>query len=65
MAANLYKHAKDDLKSALEDSSHVGRLMDLGLEKDIDFCLKFDQYKVIPIYKGNFVSKMKLSDMLF
>ena len=65
MAANLYKHAKDDLKSALEDSSHVGRLMDLGLENDIDFCLQFDQYKVIPIYKGDYVSKMKLSDMLF
>ena len=65
MAANLYKHCKTDLKSALEDSSHVKRLMDLGLEKDIDFCLKFDEYKVIPVYKGDYISKMKLSDMLF
>jgi len=64
MAANLYKHAKTDLKSAIEESSHVKRLMDLGLEKDIDYCLQFDQYKVIPVYKGNYVSKMKLSDML-
>jgi len=64
MTANLYKHYKTNLKSALEDSSHVGRLMDLGLEKDIDFCLKFDEYKVIPVYKGDYITKMKLSDML-
>ena len=64
MAANLYKHYRDDLKLALEDSSHVARLMDLGLEKDIEFCLKFDQYKVLPVYKGDYITKMKLSDML-
>ena len=64
MAANLYKHYKNDLKSALEDSSHVRRLLALGLEKDIDFCLKFDEYKVIPVYKGDYITKMKLSDML-
>ena len=64
MAANLYKHYNSNLKSALEDSSHVRRLLDLGLEKDIDFCLKFDEYKVIPVYKGEYITKMKLSDML-
>ena len=65
MAANLYKQCKNDLTSALEDSSHVNRLMELNLEKDIDFCLKFDEYKVIPVYKGDYITKMKLSDMLF
>ena len=65
MASNLYKMAKNNLKSAIQDSSHVSRLMDLGLEKDIDFCLKFDEYKVIPVLKGNYITKMKLSDMLF
>ena len=65
MASNLYKMAKNDLKSAVQDSSHVARLMDLGLEKDIDFCLKFDEYKVIPVLKGNYITKMKLADMLF
>lgn len=65
MATNLYKQCKDDLKLALEESSHVNRLMDLKLEKDIEFCLKFDEYKVIPVYKGDYITKMKLSDMLF
>ena len=65
MASNLYKQAKNDLKSAIEDSSHVSRLIKLGLEKDVDFCLKFDEYKVIPVLKGEYISKLKLADMLF
>ncbi len=65
MAMKLYRQSKDNLKSAIEDSSHVNRLMKLGLEKDIDFCLKFDEYKVIPVLKGDYITKMKISDMLF
>ncbi len=65
MALNLYKQSKNDLKSAIADSSHVSRLIGLGLEKDVDFCLKFDEYKVIPVLKGNYITRMKLSDMLF
>ncbi len=65
MAAKLYKSAKDNLKSAIEDSSHYSRLMELGLEEDINFCLKFDEYKVIPVMKGDNISKLKLADMLF
>jgi len=65
MALQLYRQAKDDLKSAIEKSSHVKRLLDLGLQKDIDFCLKYDEYKSIPVLKGDYITKMKLSDMLF
>ena len=65
MASNFYKTAKSDLKSVIGESSHGSRLMKLGMEKDIDFCLKFDEYKVIPILKGEYITKMKLSDMLF
>ena len=65
MALKLYKQAKDNLKLAIEESSHVTRLLNLGLEKDIDFCLKYDEYKVIPVLKGDYITKMKISDMLF
>lgn len=65
IASNLYKQAKQNLKNAIEDSSHVRRLIKLGLEKDIDFCLRFDEYKVIPVMKGNYITKLKLADMLF
>lgn len=65
MALQLFRQAQNDLKSAIEKSSHVKRLLGLGLEKDIEFCLKYDEYKVIPVLKGNYITKMKLSDMLF
>ena len=65
MALQLFRQAKDDMKTAIEKSSHVKRLLDLGLEKDIEFCLKYDEYKVIPVLKGDYITKMKLSDMLF
>lgn len=65
MAVNYFKQAKDNLKLAVEGSSHVQRLMGMGMERDIDYCLKFDEYKVIPILKGLNITKMKLSDMLF
>lgn len=65
MASNLYKTVKNDLKSIVQVSSHGSRLMKLGLEKDIDYCLKFDEYKVIPVLKGDYITKLKLSDMLF
>ena len=64
MASNLYKMSKTNLKTAVEESSHGARLLALGLGEDIDFCLKFDEYKVIPVMKGDYITKMKLSDML-
>ena len=65
MAVSYYRQVRDNLRDAIENSSHVKRLMDLGLERDIDYCLKYDEYKVIPILKGQYITKMKLSDMLF
>jgi len=65
MALQMYRQAKEDLRTYIEKSSHVKRLLSLGLEKDINFCLKYDEYKVIPVLKGDYITKMKLSDMLF
>ncbi len=65
MAENLYKQHKGNLKSGLASSSHYNRLLGMDLEKDIDYCLKLDGCKVIPVLKGNYIQKMKLDDMLF
>ena len=64
MASSFYQNVQHDIKGALEESSHFSRLVNLGFESDIDFCLQFDQYKVIPLYRGDHIVKMKLSDML-
>lgn len=50
-AKELYKAAKGNLKEFLRDSSHFKRLKNLGIDADIDFCLKEDVYEVLPILK--------------
>ncbi|WP_347157971.1 2-phosphosulfolactate phosphatase [Pontibacter chitinilyticus] len=47
----LYRQAKDDLLSFLRQSSHVRRLENLGIEKDIAFCLQHDVFDVLPVWR--------------
>jgi hypothetical protein len=39
----MYNLAKDDLNGYLKKTSHSARLKALGIEKDIEFCLKVDR----------------------
>jgi 2-phosphosulfolactate phosphatase len=48
MAWKHYNLASNDLLTAVKNSSHVNRLLGLGIEKDIAFCLEFDRYSVLP-----------------
>ena len=48
MAWKQYNLASNDLLTAVRNSSHVNRLLGLGIEKDIAFCLEKDRYKVLP-----------------
>ena len=49
----LWKNAKPDFRNWLKKSSHVQRLLRLGLEKDIDYCFSFDFYGIVPRLVGN------------
>jgi 2-phosphosulfolactate phosphatase len=49
---HLYEMAKHDMLGYLKNSSHVQRLARLNIHKDIEFCLKHDQYNVIPVLKN-------------
>ncbi len=53
IAMRLYSAGRDNLGDFLKDSSHIKRLHRLNIQKDIDFCLTKDQYKVIPAIKDN------------
>lgn len=53
MSLRLYKQAKDDLLGYLANSSHIRRLQNLGIHKDIAYCLQKDLYDVVPILRGN------------
>lgn len=48
MAKMLYQENKNDLLGVLMQCSHVQRLKNLGIEKDIEFCLQHNVYQVLP-----------------
>jgi 2-phosphosulfolactate phosphatase len=48
MAWKAYNLASPDLLTSVKNSSHVNRLLGLGIEKDISFCLEMDKYAVLP-----------------
>jgi 2-phosphosulfolactate phosphatase len=53
IAANdLFQIAKDDLSGYLAKTSHSERLKQLGIEKDIAFCLNVDMTTAIPVLDG-------------
>lgn len=48
-AKELYKVAKSNMGAFLKDSSHFKRLQNLGIDRDIDFCLQENMYDVVPV----------------
>jgi 2-phosphosulfolactate phosphatase len=53
MAAKmLYEQTKDDLFGFLKNSSHYHRLARLGIEKDIEYCLKENQLDVVGVIRN-------------
>jgi 2-phosphosulfolactate phosphatase len=53
MAKNLYLLHKDSLMEAVGHSAHVKRLANLGIQKDIAFCLEHSKYTAIPVWQGD------------
>jgi 2-phosphosulfolactate phosphatase len=58
-AHTIYSCAKFNMLKSMASSSHVRRLHRLNLAKDIEFCIREDEYDVIPILRGNALEKMK------
>lgn len=50
-ALNMFESNKNDLLAFVNKSQHVKRLANLHIHKDIAFCLTFDLYNSLPIYK--------------
>lgn len=49
----VFHVGRNQYKKFLSKSSHYQRLMGFGLEKDIDFCIKPNQYAILPKLKEN------------
>lgn len=52
LARSAFHIGKNNPKRFLQDSSHYQRLMLLGNELDIDFCLTTDKYDVLPVLQN-------------
>ncbi len=44
-----------DLTSYVYQAQHSKVLMDLGLEKDVEYCLKKDLFDIVPEYKHGII----------
>lgn len=53
MMVSLYRCVKNELRSYLDHASHARRFRRLGIESDIDYCLRIDAMPVIPVLEGN------------
>ncbi len=57
-AISLYHAAKNNLEGFLANSSHVQRLARLNIHEDVAFCLKTDQFDVVPGLEGDQLVKI-------
>jgi 2-phosphosulfolactate phosphatase len=54
---SLYLSAKNDMFIFLKNCSHFSRLKDYGLEDDLRFCLKMNQFDVLATVKNSVIVK--------
>ena len=48
-----WKGAECNIKEIVKNSQHGRDLIEIGLEKDVDFCLNIDSYSIVPYLEGN------------
>ncbi|MEN8250096.1 MAG: 2-phosphosulfolactate phosphatase [Bacteroidota bacterium] len=53
LAHNLFLQHQSDLLGLVLQSAHAKRLQKFGIKKDIEFCLKIDEYDVVPYLEGD------------
>lgn len=58
-AINMYKAAKDDMYTFLNESSHRKRLSRLNMEEDIIYCLTSDKSDIVPVLEGDVIVSNK------
>lgn len=51
-ALHLWEQAKPDLAGYLLQSAHVRRLNSLEVNKDMEFCIRLNEYDIVPIWQN-------------
>lgn len=49
----VYEEGKSDMMAFLDQSSHVRRLKGFNIAKDIEYCLKHDEFTSVPVLEGS------------
>lgn len=62
-ALHLYRTAKADMVGFLRQSSHVRRLEHLEIHKDIEFCLRHDQYSALPVWRQDKLVDLNVKEL--
>lgn len=52
MSRSLYRQHADNLFETVANSAHAKRLEKFGVIKDIEFCVRFDEYDTVPYLEG-------------
>ena len=56
-AQAMYRYFAKDITSRVKQSSHAAKLIRLGFEKDIEYCLQTDVIPLTPLYKYGLIMK--------
>ena len=59
-AKNLYNLHTLDLKDFIKQREHASYLESIGMSADVDICLEYDSYPVVPIISGSSIKKFEL-----
>jgi phosphosulfolactate phosphohydrolase-like enzyme len=53
-----WKRAECNIREIVKNSQHGKDLMEIGLERDVDFCLNIDGYSVVPCLERNSIKNL-------
>lgn len=56
-AMNLFHLHKDNLSDFIKMRDHSRHLQAIGMAEDIDICLEYNKYPVVPVITGNSIKK--------
>jgi 2-phosphosulfolactate phosphatase len=59
-AQSLYEINESNLSGFIKKSQHAEKLKKLGFEKDINTCLTYNKYNVLPIIQANSIKKFEV-----
>jgi 2-phosphosulfolactate phosphatase len=58
LSIDLWNSVKTDIGAYIQRGSHYQRLVKLGMQNDLDFAMKIDSTKVIPLYENYYLTNI-------